>query len=308
MEGPDLVLLELLRVLKQGGYSFVTPTPDTHRKVTGWPHRRPTSDLRGVFGWSLPFREGDLDAAVVDLMARGGVLERRGNRLSSRVRVASLGDNLFLHSAFPPKAEDAVFFGPDSYRFADLIAAEAPDTSPGLVVDIGAGSGVGGIVAGRLWPKARTMLADVNRNALRLAGVNAASAGVEVELVESDGLAAIDGPIDLALANPPYIGGSPGRIYRDGGDMLGGKVSLDWGLAAARRLAPGGRLILYTGSAIVDGQDGLRAALEQGLAAEGCQVAYRELDPDVFGGTLLHPAYWRVERIAAVACIATKPV
>jgi hypothetical protein len=88
--------------------------------------------------------------------------------------------------------------------------------------------------------------------------------------------------------------------------MHGGRLSLDLALAAAERLAPGGRLILYTGAAIVDGRDELKEALEPALAERGCSLRYRELDPDVFGEELEKPPYHDVERIAVVGAVAVK--
>ncbi len=85
--------------------------------------------------------------------------------------------------------------------------------------------------------------------------------------------------------------------------MHGARVSLDWALEAAARLEPGGRMLLYTGVAIIDGRDTLRAALERELPALGCSLRYRELDPDIFGEELEKPAYARVERIAAVGAV-----
>jgi methylase of polypeptide subunit release factors len=162
------------------------------------------------------------------------------------------------------------------------------------------------VVARLARPAARLILTDVNPLALTLARVNAAFAGLEAQTVTASGLDGVDGPIELAVANPPYIAGGPDQAYADGGDMLGGRLSLDWALAAARKLAPGGRLLLYTGSAIVGGRDALGEALQEGLAQEGCAVRYREIDPDVFGATLRRPAYRDVERIAAVGCVAVK--
>jgi hypothetical protein len=80
-------------------------------------------------------------------------------------------------------------------------------------------------------------------------------------------------------------------------------VSLDWALAAARRLAPRGRVLLYTGVAMVDGHDELREALERELPGLNCTLSYRELDPDVFGEELEKPAYKDVERIAAIGAV-----
>ncbi len=35
----------------------------------------------------------------------------------------------------------------------------------------------------------------------------------------------------------------------------------------------------------------------------GCMLEYRELDPDVFGEELEHPAYAAVDRIALIAAV-----
>lgn len=302
---PDDSLVALLRLLKTRGYEFVTPTPSTHRVVLErHGSLRPT--LRDVLGWSRSFTPADLDPEVFGLMERAGIIERRGERLASTLRVSSLGPDLFLHSAFPPDDENAVFFGPDTYRYAALLAAELDPKAEGRLVDIGAGTGAGGLAALRIAPQTRVVLADVNPQALRLARLNAAAAGLEVEVVESDGLSGVAGPIDVAIANPPYIAGSAGKTYSDGGDMLGARLSLDWASAAAKRLTPGGRLILYTGSAIVEGRDGLRDALDRAMAADGCDLRYRELDPDVFGATLARGDYHHVDRIAAIGAVVIK--
>jgi hypothetical protein len=96
------------------------------------------------------------------------------------------------------------------------------------------------------------------------------------------------------------------RAYRDGGGLHGAGLSLEWALAAARRLEPGGHMLLYTGSAIVEGRDALRETLEAALPALGCTLGYRELDPDVFGEELEQPAYRDVERISAVAALIAR--
>ena len=111
----------------------------------------------------------------------------------------------------------------------------------------------------------------------------------------------------MIVANPPYMGSATGRLYRDGGDMHGARMSLDWACAAMERLAQGGRLALYTGSAIVAGEDRFRRALAAAAARSGCDLRYREIDPDVFGETVSEPGYEEVERIAAVAAVITRP-
>jgi methylase of polypeptide subunit release factors len=136
--------------------------------------------------------------------------------------------------------------------------------------------------------------------------VNAAHAGVEVETVESDGMAAIPAGFDLAISNPPFIFEEGAPIYRQGGGMHGAELSLAWTVDAARKLAPGGRVLLYTGSAIVDGRDPLRERLQRELPALRCSLRWRELDPDIFGEELAKPHYADVERIAAIGAVVEK--
>jgi methylase of polypeptide subunit release factors len=310
MTESDAALLRLLETLKQRGYRFVTPTPATHARVVARPDRREARELVDILGWSLPFQRARIDAELLALLEAGDALEATdGGLWRSRLRVSSLKEALYLHSAWPTEAEDAVFFGPDSYRFADLIEAElgSPNVPRGAtIVDIGTGAGVGAMVAARLCTDAKMWMTDVNPAALRLAAINARAAGVAVRGVESASLDPVEAPIDLALANPPYIIDAGARTYRDGGGMFGGEVSVDMARMALRKLAPAGRLILYTGSAIVRGRDLLGEALAALAAAEDCGLRYRTLDPDVFGEELESPAYAEVDRIAVIAAIFTR--
>jgi hypothetical protein len=310
LQTPDAALLALLELLASRSYRFVTPTPATHARVLARAPRREASDLRDVLGWSLPFRPATLDAEVMRALEAADAFEPLADgKLICRYRVSALGCDLFLHSAYPTDAGDAVFFGPDSYRFADLIRCELsrePPSPGSRLVDIGAGSGVGAIVAGKVSPGLHVTMSDINPKALRLARINARAAGIEATFALGANLDAVAGHIDIALANPPYIADPSGRDYRDGGDMLGGRVAYDMAAAALTRLSPGGRLILYTGSAIVDGTDCLRAALNALAATHGCSLNYREIDPDVFGEELENPPYRQVERIALVAAVITR--
>lgn len=297
-------LFRLLGALGREGYRFVTPTPLTHKRVLARCPGRTARNLRDVIGWSLPFEPGILPVEIRDLLEDADALDQENGLLRSRLRVSSIGERLFLHSAFPTEAQDSVFFGPDTYRFVDFIRSELPRFGAARrLVDLGTGSGAGAIMAAPLLPGARLTLLDINPSALRLAAANARHAGVEAELVKGGSIGDVAGLVDLVIANPPYIVDESGRDYRDGGDMHGARLSLDWTLAAARRLEPGGHLLLYTGSAIVDGRDHLREALERELPALGCTLRYREIDPDVFGEELEKPAYAQVERIAAVGAV-----
>ena len=300
-------LAGLLSFLRAQGYAFITPTPETHGRVAARPGSREAEDLRGIFGWSLAFRPDLVPAEVLQPLIDAELVQLSGPLFKARIRVSSLHGQLFVHSAYPTDAEDAVFFGPDSYRFVDFVRGElawAPGTQ--RLVDIGAGAGVGAIMAAPLLPGARLTLTDVNPRALLYARVNAAHAGVAIETIEGSGLDAVTGPFDLAIANPPYIIDAKSRTYRDGGGMHGALLSLEWALAATERLAPGGRMLLYTGSAIVGGRDALCEALEARLPALGATLRYRELDPDIFGEELSKPGYEDVERIAAVGAVITR--
>lgn len=299
----DSALLDLLKLLSERDYCFVTTTPASHARVLAR-GERDAADLRDLLGWSLAGPEG-IDARVEDLLRQAGMLATLPDgRIKSRLRVSRLAGHLFLHSAYPTEAEDAVFLGPDSYRFADLIAAELarqPLNAGAHIVDMGAGAGVGGIVAALGSAQARVTLTDLNPKALRLARINARAAEVTVATLESDTLDQIDDPIDLVVINPPFIIDDANRSYRDGGGMHGGEVPLRMAEMAAARLAPGGRLILYTGAAIVEGRNALCDAVAELGARRGLRHSCHELDPDIFGEELEKPAYADVERIALIA-------
>ena len=305
---PDAALMALLEDLSARQYRWTTPTPETQRRVLARPDRQVAIDLPGNFGWSLPFAPDIVDPDLLWLMRTGGIVVERGNLLASTVRVSTLGDLLFLHSAYPTTQSDAVFFGPDTYRFARFIEAGLRDRSAPLqrLIDIGCGSGAGGVVAARLTEASDIVLTDINPAALRLARLNSAVAGVDARIVSSDILRDVEGNFDLVVANPPYLVDDDRRAYRHGGDALGAGLSLRIANEAADRLNPGGRLLLYSASAIVDGVDGFRSAVVPLLEQKGCSVAYEEIDPDVFGEELDRPAYREAERIAVVGVVAIK--
>lgn len=311
LNDPDAAQFEalsgLLGELDRRGYDFVPPTPATHRRVVARREVARSGDLRDILGWSLPFATAEAPRFLTDALTAAGLLVGLGDGwVKSRVRVARLRGRPFLHSAFPTEDEDAVFLGPDSYRFADFIARELGGAETGRIVDVGGGAGVGGVTAAALAPGAAVAMTDINPLALRLARLNAAHAGVGLEMRQGSGLDGVEPGVSVVLANPPYMADSR-QTYRDGGDMHGGRLSVDWAAAALQVLRPGGRLLLYTGAAILDGgRDELGEALARLAQAHGAQLEYREIDPDVFGEELETPAYADVERIAVVTAVMTK--
>jgi methylase of polypeptide subunit release factors len=299
----DEALVALLRLLKAADYRFTAVTPATHARVLRRWCGRP--DLRDIFGWNRLFAESDLDPQLSRCLERGRMLHREGGKLRSMVRVASIDSDLFLHSAYPTVAADAVFFGPDTYRFARFVRERVSRFAapPKWIVDMGAGSGAGAIVAANLVQGARITALDVNAQALRFTRINAEAAGVDVERVHSSVMPA---GADLAIANPPYIMDAAARTYRHGGELLGGQVALEWVNQALRNLKPGGTMLLYTGAAVVGGRSPLIEALQCACMAVGADLDLEETDPDVFGEELDEPAYAEVERIALISAAIRK--
>lgn len=301
-------LVRLLRLLADRSYHFITPNTGTIGRMRRTAGPGPRS-VRDIFGWSLPFAEGDLDGELFEALKAAGALETTTKGLHSRLRASSVNGLLFLHSAYPTTAADSVFLGPDSYRFArliDQVLGNAPVN--GRILDIGTGAGVGGLVAGVRARGCEVVLTDPNVKALSLAAANAEHAGVVVTLREGRGLEPAPGRFDLILANPPFIAGTSGVAYKDGGDLHGAELSLDWARASLERLEPGGRLVLYTGSPILKGgEDRFGGLLAEAVETAGYSLDYSEIDPDIFPGVLGREAYAEVERIAAVAAIVTRP-
>lgn len=297
-------LLALGRLLQQSNYEFSTVTPATHHLLNSRSGNPVAASVRDVFGWSRPFMPSVLPEQLFRAMRAAGACELTADAQLWRplLRFSTLNGLLFAHSAFPTTAPNAVFFGPDSHRF--VRATEAAARTAQRVVDVGCGSGVGGIaLAARGIGSAPVVLADINRDALRLAAVNADLASVQAETVESDVLRGVRGEFDLVIANPPYLVDDAGRVYRDGGGEHGERLALRITREAIDRLSTmsnGGRLLLYTGAAIVDGNDTFLNAVRGQLSRRCVRYTYEELDPDVFAEELLRPAYANVERIAAV--------
>ncbi|AJQ47187.1 MULTISPECIES: methyltransferase [Pseudomonas] len=305
----DQALLQLGQRLRADGYRFTCVTPATHSRVNAREGSGQASSLRDVFGWSRPFAPGLVSNDELQLLERAQVLVPRGELLGSAVRWSSLDDLLLVHSAFPTDTSDAVFFGPDSYRFTQVIHQHLQHNPRPVehAVDIGCGTGVGALLIARAAQHAQVSAVDINPLALRYATINAALAGVSnVSVAPSDVLAGISGTFDLIVANPPYMLDRSARTYRHGGGALGAELSLRIVEQACERLTRHGTLLLYTGVAIVDGRDALLEAIRLRLAGPQWAWVYREIDPDVFGEQLAEPGYEQVERIAAVALTVTR--
>jgi hypothetical protein len=295
-------LLDMMQSLDDQGYDFTAPTPATHRRVITRPGRQLAQSLVDVLGWSLPAASGMLERDTERALVEAGLLvPRQDGLLQPQLRASRVRGHLFLHSAYPTQACDSVFLGPDSLRFSLLIAAHMPEGVE-TILDYGAGAGVGGILAAQDAPGALLTIADINPRALFLASINAEHAGVEHRTVAATSPQDVGGSTNLMVTHPPFMIDSERRAYRDGGDLYGGRLSLEWAVSGAQLLRPGGRFIMHTGASIVGGRDVLRDALEPRIP-EGFSLDYYEMDSDIFGDELDMPAYCDVDRIAAVAVI-----
>lgn len=321
--GVELLGVELLNTLAQQDYRFITVTPLTHQRFLA----RNTAvgkNVQDILGWNLPFELETLAPPLRRIMLEAGLVTRHqhdsllatSNLLRSRVRVSSLADDLLLHSAFPTSSGDAVFFGPDTYRFSRFIRQalhEAKSDLAGVgrplrVLDIGCGSGAGGLTVARsLGGRALDLtLNDINPVALDYARVNMQAAAINAHFLLGDVFTTPHGEFDLIISNPPYMKDSAGRAYRNGGERLGLDFSERLVQHSIRHLAPGGRLLLYTGVAMTAHSDPFLENLIPLFKEMGCHWSYEEIDPDVFGEELEQPAYAAAHRIAAVGLVVTR--
>lgn len=305
----------LLAYLDMHDYRFTTISPASHAKVNSRVENGMAKSLIDIFGWNRPFKREAIDIKLFDLMQAAKTTIKVGDLWKSQVRVSSIDGLLFMHSAYPTTSNEAVFFGPDTYRFSNAIHQYLATHQQPIhrAVDIGTGSGVGAVLLALALsksasePKPEILAVDINSDALNLARVNINAAEIHnIILMHSDLLHNVPGSFDLIIANPPYLLDESERTYRHGGGQLGANLSLDIVDSAIERLNPNGTLLLYTGVAIVNGYDAFHATVAIKLNYAGLTYEYTEIDPDIFGEELCGKAYSIVDRIAAVVLIAVK--
>lgn len=308
-DGADVALLRLAALLRAADYRFHTVTPATHQRVLARGQRW-ALDLGDAFGWNMPFQTSLLGADRCAELAAAGAISAHSDGWKADVRAAALGDLIVFHSPYPTEQRDAVFFGPDTYRFISAIRRTLPTLAqpPRRVVDIGCGAGAAAIVLAAAFPDADVIGTDINQRALALTTTNACCAQVpNLRTALSDLLGGVDGSFDLIVANPPYMLDAEARAYRDGGGNYGEGLAVAMVRAGLERLAPGGTLMLYTGTAFVQQRDQFWRVVAPVLAAANGTWHYEELDPDVFGEELEQPGYANVDRIAAVWLAVSVP-
>ena len=299
----------LLAYLKLKNYQFITMSPNSHEIVNSRPENASATDLQGIFGWNRLFSAETVDDFILGLIQSTDLAIKSESGWKSQYRVSSINQLLFLHSAYPTLQNDAVFFGPDTYRFVSALQQYLAANSKPIyrAVDIGTGSGAGAAIMGLALPDSEIIAVDINEAALSLAQININAADIDnVRLLKSDLLNNVEGNFDLIIANPPYLLDEFEREYRHGGGQLGEQLSIKIVETAITRLNPQGVLLLYTGVAIVGGRDAFLAKVTARLHRADFTFEYAEIDPDIFGEELANDAYSQVDRIAAVVLIARK--
>ncbi len=161
--------------------------------------------------WRLGLPLDDLDSVADRPVARADqalVATLLRARIETRRPAAYLTNEAWLQGV--PFYVDERAIVPRSF-IAELIADGGFDAWLGehtrRVLDLCTGNGSLAVLAALAWPDVTVDAADLSRDALEVARINVNRHGLQdrIRLVESDGLAALPGPYDLVLCNPPYV-------------------------------------------------------------------------------------------------------
>ncbi len=157
-------------------------------------------------GWGRAFLIAHPDA-VVDEAAQTA-FERLVEARAERVPLAYLtGTREFFGRCF--QVGPAVLIPrPETELLVEAALAALsryPPAARPRVLDVGTGSGAVAVTLALEAPRARVFASDLSLAALRVAAANAARLGARVRCFQADLLAALRVPVDVLVANLPYV-------------------------------------------------------------------------------------------------------
>lgn len=213
--------------------------------------------------------------------------EALGRRLASEPVARILGEWEFRGLTFA-LSPGTLVPRPDTETLVDTALRLGTVPSP-TILDLGTGSGCILIALLDQWPGARGLGIDLSLDALATARRNAAANGVgdRAAFLRGDWCAAVRGPFDLILSNPPYIASGviptlaeEVRRYDPAAALDGGADGLDAYRAIIDSLAarPGllvtdGALLLETGHDQAEAVAGLGRGAGFHVAGIDCDLA-----------------------------------
>ena len=132
-----------------------------------------------------------------------------------------------------------------------------------IIADIGTGSGAIAVSLACLFPRAKVYATDISAQALDIATLNCIRHGVRIELLRGDLLMPLPQPVDIIVANLPYVADGDMdelsdeiREYEPSIALAGGEDGLDIVrrliVDAPGRLKPGGAVLVEVAPAQVD--------------------------------------------------------
>ena len=150
---------------------------------------------------------------------------------------------------------------------------------PARVADVGTGSGAIAIAIASACPNVEVWATDTSRSAVALARANVRNHGLEdrVFVRHGDLLTPVPRPVDLIVANLPYVAASTAARHPDlASEPAGAVFAAGDGLgpyrrlveAAARRLTAGGGLLLQLDRRVIEASRSELAALRAALGAD----------------------------------------
>jgi len=147
------------------------------------------------------YTQHDRPVSDTERAAARALVERRGRREPLAYILGEWGfRGLTLRTdarALVPRPETEIVVERSLARIAGV---EHP-----RVVDVGTGSGAIALAIKAERPDARVVATESSPDAIVLARENGERLGLEIELVETNLLDGIEGPLDLVVSNPPYV-------------------------------------------------------------------------------------------------------